>query len=412
MKRVLPFVLIALVASMIVDLPSSFANSTLDSLVNIATNARSQVKFQLESSQTASDSLKTLFEQGSKETELLISSVKQDDVSQAKQHFLAAMQIFKQVSVELSGQPQERALPKIAQAPQVSQATLTSYNNEIDRAEKYVGMLKDLVAKNNFIVDFSKADTLIQNARSRLAEKDIPSVEKIFDDLRAALVDIQNAIRDQTIQSQNERARLFANGYIAKIDVILAQANLIGLSDYEIARLVKAKQEIATTTDPNLLILKIKQYSITIIFDNSTNQRILAETSKLDARLANIGPYVDDNIKPKFDAAKQIVAQLKNQTSADEAVTLLGQLDSTTKEIENYVQTKQNQTTAKQTEADKQRPAKSQEQKSPTIPKQETPNQKDTKNKTTDTNANNNSVHKAIQETKNQSNEKEKHNSK
>jgi hypothetical protein len=308
MKQILTFALIALVASMVVGLPTVFANSTLDSLVNIATKARAQVQFQLERTADASDDLKALFERGSQETELLISAVGQDDVAQAKQHFLAAMKIFKQVSVELS-EPQQAVTA--LKTSQVDPAVLTGYKNDIDRTEKYVDMLKNLVTKNNFTVDFSKAEELIQNARSSLAASDIPSIERIIGELRVALNDVQSAIREQTIARQNERVRSFVNDYIAKID----------------------------------------------------------------AKLADLEPYIDDVIKPKFEAARQTIAELKNQTSADEATKLLRHLDSLVKEIENYVQAKSEQPV---TEAQTQESSQARVEEQQTEPKQET--QDDTKN--------------------------------
>jgi hypothetical protein len=319
MRQVLLSVLI-LVVGTAVSLPAVFADGSLDSLVDIATKARTQVRFQLENSQGVSDDLKALFGQGNQETELLISSVKEGDVVEAKQHFLAAMRIFKQISVGLS-EPQQSAALKTTPAPQVTQTTITNYKNDIDRTEKYVGMLKDLVIKNNFTVDFSKTYTLIQNARTSLAANDIQSIERINVDLKAALADIQNAIKDQTVQRQNDRAKSFANSYIAKIDAMLAQATQLGLSEDDIARLNKVKQEISSTTDPNLLIVKIKRYSI------------------------------------NFNTSKQIIIQLRNQTSADTAAKLLTTLDSTIKEIENYVQSKQNVAT-QQTETPESKPAK------------------------------------------------------
>ncbi|HXW02132.1 MAG TPA: hypothetical protein VD828_02005 [Candidatus Nitrosotenuis sp.] len=308
MTQILTFALIALVASMVVGLPTTFADSTLDSLVNIATKARTQVQFQLERTASASDDLKALFERGSQETELLISAVKQNDVAQAKQHFLAAMKIFKQVSVELS-EPQQAATA--LKTSQVDPAILTRYQNDIDRTEKYVDMLKNLVAKNDFAVDFSKAEELIQNARSSLAASDVPSLERITADLRVALNDVQNAIREQTIERQNERVRSFVNDYIVKID----------------------------------------------------------------AKLADLEPHMDEAIKPKFEEARQTITELKNQTSADETTKLLRHLDSLVKEIENYVQAKGEQPA---TETQTQDTSQARVEERQTEPKQGT--QDDTKN--------------------------------
>lgn len=357
--KILAFMLIALVASMVVGLPASFADSKLDSLVNIATKARSQVNFELDRSQNASDEIRALFEQGSQQTDLLISAVEQNKVADAKKHFVAAMKIFKEVTVKLS-EPQQ-VTPQ-EDLPPASTAEV-NYKNDIDRTEKYVDMLKDLAEKNNFTVDFSQVDELIQDARSNLEKNDIAALEETYVQLRSALNDIQNIIQQQTEQRQDDRARSFANGYIAKIDSMLEQADEMGLSDEEITRLVKAKEELASISDPNLLIIKIRQYSITISQTTyDAKQRILDEVSQLEKKLEDLEAYRDDSITSKFEEARKILAQLKGETSADATTELLRQLDSTIKEIEDYVRTEQAKREAEQSEQDKPEPQR-QEQK-------------------------------------------------
>jgi hypothetical protein len=301
MKQVLSFVLIDLVASMIVGLPTTFADSKLDSLANIAMKARAQVKFQVERSQNTSDELRALFEQGSQQTDLLISAVEQGNTADAKQYFVSAMKIFKQVTIELS-EPQQTSTTLRTQVPP---EVLISYRNSIDRTEKYAAMLKDLVARNNFTVNFSVVDKLVQDARLSLSTSDITSVERIFTEIEAALKDIQNAISEQTIQRQNERIRLFVNSYIARIE----------------------------------------------------------------AKIAALEPNIDDTIAPKFEETKEMISQLKSQTSTGEAIQLMRQIDSQIKEIENYVGSKQTRTETQQTESTPTKPAE--EQKSTTDSKQE-----------------------------------------
>ena len=84
MKTILTFALMMLVVGMVVGTPA-FADSKLDSLVNLATQARSQVKLQLDKLPGVSDEVNALYNQGSQETELLISAAKQGDAAQVKQ---------------------------------------------------------------------------------------------------------------------------------------------------------------------------------------------------------------------------------------------------------------------------------------------------------------------------------------
>jgi hypothetical protein len=379
MKQILSFVLIALVASMIIGLPTSFADSKLDSLVNIATKARAQVKFQLERSQNVSDETKALFEQGSQQTDLLISAVEQGKVTEAKQYFLSIMKIFKQVTVELAGPPQDVSLKATPVAPSMPVPQI-NYKNDIDRTEKYVSMLKNLAAKNNFAIDFGRIDGLIKEAKSSLANNDIPSVEKIYGELKAALADIQNAIRQQTEEQQNNRARSFANGYIVKIDATLGQAKELGLSEDAVARLIQAKEEISSINDPNQIIIKIREVD-SVIKEIEINiqskkaqvstqaeeprvesektatepkqekqkedvkaQRNQAEVERLEARLANIKPYVDENIDAKFERANSLLSKLKTEEmSTPDYLKTLRMADLLINSMERYVESLQNQ---------------------------------------------------------------------
>lgn len=338
--KILSLVLIALVASMMFSLPA-FADSKLDSLVNVAKQARTQLKAQLDKT-NPSDNIKLLFERGSQETESLISAASRNDQAAAKQHFLAAMKTFKQINLELSESVQTDTAPKIAetqtlQASPQSPAPQTDYKNSLDRVEKYASMLRSLAAKNNLSLDFTKIDELVQSARTSLANDDMASVEKIFGEIKSALNEIQAAIKDQTLQKSNERAMTFKNKYVAQIDKILAQAKELRLTEDDIAKLNKAKEELATTGDPTQIILKIKRYQISSNLSEYKNQRILAEMSKMEAKLTSLESKIDDKVKPKYDEAKTLIDAMKAQTS-DEQLRNLNQLDSMIKEIESYIQ--------------------------------------------------------------------------
>jgi len=98
--KLLSIILTVLVASMTFSAIPVLADSQLDSLVNIVTQARTQVKLQLDRADNVPGDIRALYEQGNSETELLIYSVKQQDITQSKQHFLLAMKIFKQIEMK------------------------------------------------------------------------------------------------------------------------------------------------------------------------------------------------------------------------------------------------------------------------------------------------------------------------
>lgn len=384
MKTKLSIILTALAVSMIFSaMPAALADSQLDSLVNIATQARTQVKLQLDRADNVPDDIKALYEQGNSETELLINSAKQQNVAQAKQHFLSAMKIFKQISMTFSSTQSapKDTVPQIMQAKQAPPTAGIDYKTSVSRMENYVDLLKGLVAKNNISVDFTKLDELTKNAKADIAKGDMISVEKTYDELKTAITDTQNLIKEKTNQKLVDRAKSFANEYIVKIDALINNAKELGISDDDVAKLKQVRESLSTTNDPSQIIVKVQRIiTINVDIKDSKNQRAALEANRLtvqadsvktenasekastqdqsikqeqkqretkaqnssqigrlEARLANLEASIDDNIQPKFDSAKSLLIKLKNQASSDIDQRMLKSLDAQIREIENYV---------------------------------------------------------------------------
>ena len=352
MKTALTFALFALVASMIAA--PAFADSKLDSFVNLASQARTQVKIQLDKMPYAPYDVKSQYAQGDSETEQLIASVKKGDATEAKKHFLSAMKAFKQVTQYFSDAPippvstiNPSATSKIA--PPADQVPDFDYGNALKRFEANIAILKAVAAKNNLPVDFVKIDTLLHTAKANLASGDMVTLEKTFADLKEAGVDLQATIKNMVADQSNKRAVSFANKYTSKIDAVLAQAKDLNMSEEQITKLQKAKEELTSSGgDPSQLVIKIKRvYQINLDLLDAKNQKILSEISKQESRLALLEPKIDSVIQPKFDAAKAILMSLKDPTSTDDPIKLLRALDSTIKEIESYFMSLQSNTDQK-----------------------------------------------------------------
>lgn len=378
MKTKLSIILTALVVSMIFSaVPAAFADSQLDSLVNIATQARTQVKLQLDRADNVPGDIKSLYDQGNSETELLINSVKQQDVEQSKQHFLSAMRIFKQISMTFS--PTAKVVAPQVQQPVQAPTSNINYKASITRMENYISTLKELVAKNSISVDFTNLDELIQDAKENLAKGDMASVAKTYDDLKIAITDTQNLIKEKTNQKLLDRAKSFANEYIVRIDTMINHAKELGISDDDVAKLKQVKEALSTTNDPSQIVIRVQRI-ITINVElkdlrnqktaevntqtapadltktenasekvTSADQNIKQEPKKetktqtspqidkLEARLAKLESSIDDNIQAKFDSAKFMLAKLKSQASNSIDQRTLKSLDALIGEIENYV---------------------------------------------------------------------------
>ncbi|HIH06774.1 MAG TPA: hypothetical protein HA292_05875 [Candidatus Nitrosotenuis sp.] len=369
MKVILSIALLGLVAGFIIV--PAFADSKLDSFVNLATQARTQVKSHLDKMSYVTDDVKSLYSLGDSETDQLTESVKKGDALSAKKHFLAAMDAFRQITQFFSEQATDSSTEKITSSQSVQpnpQSSEFDYGNALKRFETNIGILKSVATKNKLPIDFSKFDKLLQITKSNLSTGNMVALNRTFTELKAEGVNLQTTIKDLVAEQSNKRAASFTSKYIAKIDSVLLQAKELGLSEDQTSKLQTAREELASNGNSTQLIIKIKQvYLINSDIIDAKNQKILSEINKQETRLGLVETKIDENIRPKFDTAKSILISVKDPESSDDKIKQLKKLDSIIKEIETYLASQQNSQNTK-TSPDEQKP---QSEPSPTEQKQE-----------------------------------------
>ena len=101
MKTVVTFGLLILVASMALGGMTSNVSAQDDPtiLLKIAKRAQEQIHNQI--SLDSSDKVKRLFEDGTQRVDALEKALESNDTASAKEHFLSAMKIFKELSRQL-----------------------------------------------------------------------------------------------------------------------------------------------------------------------------------------------------------------------------------------------------------------------------------------------------------------------
>ena len=103
MKTITTFALLILVASMALGgMTSNVSAQDNDPaiLLKIATRAQEQIQNQISSD--SSDKVKRLFEEGTQKVDALEKALRSDDIDLAKENFLSAMKIFKEISRHLT----------------------------------------------------------------------------------------------------------------------------------------------------------------------------------------------------------------------------------------------------------------------------------------------------------------------
>ena len=104
MNKLLVFFSLFLVASMcFVTIPNTAqADSQLDILIKITQNTKEHIKNDIDKLNNVSQEGYDFFDEGTKETALLIQAAEKEDASSAKHHFISAMIAFKQASLVIS----------------------------------------------------------------------------------------------------------------------------------------------------------------------------------------------------------------------------------------------------------------------------------------------------------------------
>ena len=329
----LAFILFALVGSMILTIPmQAYADAQLDSLLRIANQARDNIKIRLSQLETVPNEISKLYEQGSAETDALAKSVSEGDITAAKQHFLSAMKLFKDISNEISS------------SVSVAVETLSSTDSSelktiIIRIENDANRLKAVATKNNIEIDFIEFDNLIQIAKQNLDAGNVDEVNKTLGVAKQFILDAYNSISEVAKQRTSDRAKVFATKQIESLDKLISQAKDLDLSQDIIDNLQTAKEKLQKVSDASQIVLETKGINtIREKLSASTVNRLNAIIEQLESKLDNLNKNLqDDDSRAKIKTANDMIVELKqfvldnNLRSALQKINSINEILSTIK---------------------------------------------------------------------------------
>ena len=212
--KTLAIILLALVGTLILNGPiQSYADPQLDALLQIATQARENLKMNISQINNVPDEITNLFNQGSNETDALSNSINQNDVASARQHFLSAMNFFKVTNEKINSL-------NITQTNDQAQTSTLQLQSEISRIEKIGEMLKTISITNNASLDFSQFDQLIQKAKQDLDNGNISEASKSIDEANSIVIDAHHSLTEVAKQRTSERAMDFTEKQIDRLGKI------------------------------------------------------------------------------------------------------------------------------------------------------------------------------------------------
>ena len=211
--KVLAILLILLVGTMISGLPmKSYADPQLDTLLNIATQARDNLGATISQINNVPDEINQLYKQGSNETDELAKAAAQQDVGLAKQHFLAAMKFFKETNDQIN------ALNATATNDQ-QKTEIIQLRGEIVRLENMGNLLKSIASQNNLNINFTSLDAMLQNATQDLTSGNLDDASKQIQNANDFVIATHSSITQAAQEKNSERAKDFTEKQIAQLNV-------------------------------------------------------------------------------------------------------------------------------------------------------------------------------------------------
>ena len=319
MNKPLVFFSLFLVASMcFVTIPNTAqADSQLDILIKITQNTKEHIKNDIDKLNNVSEEVYDFFDEGTKETTLLIQAAEKEDASSTKQHFISAMIAFKQASLAISENESQKT----------PQAATYDHSQTIMKYENNIKKLKLISAKLNADIDFEQIDQLLALAKENISKGSIEQTKEVIGKISSEGKQIQKLLYEISEENRIHKAKQFVQKHAERINSLILQAKTFGL-DKTANVLVQSQIQLlqANTTG------QIKQqFKIIIIHQQKveqvkeTNQ---AELLKLQALLV-----------PLEKKAQRLADDLKENNTADyllkRAFNLIEEVKQDIKELEH-----------------------------------------------------------------------------
>ena len=219
MNKLAIIFLLFLTASMAFTTPNiAHADSQLQSLVTIIENARGHIKSDIQSADNIPQEVYRLYDEATKEANLLIKAVEKEDSISSKQHFIAAMTAFKKISIIIANLESEKV-----------EKTVPVQGLLIKKYESNVKKLKIIADRLNADINFQQIDQLLTLAKSNYAQNEFKQNEQILSKITTEGKQINKILYEINQQNQIHKAKLFAQKYTERINNLIAQATKIGL---------------------------------------------------------------------------------------------------------------------------------------------------------------------------------------
>jgi antitoxin component HigA of HigAB toxin-antitoxin module len=315
MKTITTFGLLVLVLSMTFGgvINNVYAEDDPTILLKIAKRAQEQIHNQI--SDDSSDKVKGLFEEGAQKVIVLEEALKNNDSVSAKEYFLSAMKIFKEISQHLTtsdGSFNVESQP----ASKTTRDTSKDPSNDLQRLQVYVDSLKTIAKRYDAVIDFSELDTLFVKARQEINDNQFTQAIETIDTIKETITELNTNLREAASQQESQQATEYAQKYLEQLDRLIENAKKQGVSDEIIEKLETAKENLSSAENPSDIIQEIRKImSIKDQFELTKNDRLESRVLQIEKtllRLSQMDGVEQDDLADVRDMLQRIKQNLND----------------------------------------------------------------------------------------------------
>jgi len=243
MNKILLPLLVLLVFSMgiVSNVEQSSGAQNLENLIIIAKNAQTHIKSDLDKIENTSPQILVLYGDSTSEFEKLASSVEQNNVSSAREHFISVMTKLKQISYYLAQQESEK----------LQEQELPDQIYMIQKFETNVDKIKTIAINLNVDVGIGELESLLSLAKANYVNGDPDKAEQTLGQLAVKGIQAYEILNEINKQNQIIRAKMFVENNMPLIN------NLISIAK---------NQQLEQTVE------KLEQSKLQLVSANNTQQ--------------------------------------------------------------------------------------------------------------------------------------------
>jgi len=136
----------------------------------------------------------------------------------------------------------------MARAELASSAPQRNIAGDLNRMQKYIQNLKNIVQRQNAGVDFSEVDKLFDTAKDQISENNFDEAKNTISQLKQLLSQISKTLEKHTKQRISSHAKDFIQKFIDRIDTLINKAKDSGYSQEIIDKLEEIKENLSSAT--------------------------------------------------------------------------------------------------------------------------------------------------------------------